>query len=67
LFRFTRTIPGSNIVYFLDVFVMICCQPHFLLYSLTQDVIEELICSEIVDETDIYVDNERLTRVNQAS
>ncbi|GLC35752.1 hypothetical protein PLESTB_000490500 [Pleodorina starrii] len=31
-----------------------------------EDVIEELIRSEIVDETDRYVDNNRLIRVNQA-
>ena len=39
-------------------------RPDPLLHPL-QDVIEELICSEIVDETDIFVDNERLTLVNQ--
>jgi len=32
-----------------------------------EDVIEELIRSEIVDETDIYVDNEHRVRVNQAT
>lgn len=31
-----------------------------------EDVIEELIRSEIVDETDIYVDNIHMVRVNQA-
>ncbi|GAX78353.1 hypothetical protein CEUSTIGMA_g5795.t1 [Chlamydomonas eustigma] len=31
-----------------------------------EDVIEELICHEIVDETDIYVDNSHMIRVNQS-